>query len=113
MIEIARHRALALLSECTGDDIWSVEHCRLRRVPESWIDELSEAFESGFRSDKQTIYVDDRMTNQYHGIRDVDLAIKIAESLGMNVDQITQFALSRRGVVHAIKEAVMEGESPL
>jgi len=41
---IARDRALALLSECLGDEIWSVEHCRLRRVPDAWIEELADAF---------------------------------------------------------------------
>ncbi len=42
-----RLRALMLLQECTGDDIWSLEHCRLRQVPEEWIEELSDCFESG------------------------------------------------------------------
>ncbi|GAA5509687.1 hypothetical protein [Novipirellula caenicola] len=110
MIEIARHRALALLSECTGDEIWSVEHCRIRRVPDKWIEEDREAFESGFRSDDQTIYVGQRQVNQYFGVRDVDLAVRIGRSLGLDVDRITANSLSRRGVVVAIKEAIMEGE---
>ena len=109
-IEVPRHRLLAILAECTGDDLWSVDHCRQRRVPESWIEELADAFESGFKTDSQTIYEFDRVTNQYHGIRDVDLAIRAAQSMGMNVDRITANALSRRGVVQAIKQAIMEGD---
>ena len=101
---------LAILTECTGDDLWSVEHCRQRHVPESWIEELADAFESGFRTDSQTIYQGDWVTNQYHGVRDVDLAMRAAQSMGMNVDRVTAGALSRRGVVQAIKQAIMEGD---
>lgn len=106
---IARHRALALLNECTGDEIWSVEHCRIRGVPAEWIEQLADTFESGFLSDRQTIYVGDRMTNQYRGVRDVDLAAKLAAALGLDVERITATALGRRGVVTAIKDALMEG----
>lgn len=108
-MRLPRHRALALLSECTGDDIWSVNHCRERGVPERWIEELSDAFESSFRTDSQTIYVENEPTNQYHGVRDVDLAIRLAESMGLDVDRVTATALGRRGIVQAIKEAVMDG----
>ncbi|NND96197.1 MAG: hypothetical protein HKN47_02575 [Pirellulaceae bacterium] len=108
-MKIPRHRALALLTECTGDEIWSVDHCRLRSVPDVWVAELSDAFESGYQTDRQRIYVADQQVNQYHGIRDVDLALKLAESLGLDVDAVTANALSRRGVVQAIKDAVMEG----
>ncbi|TWU22248.1 hypothetical protein Pla52o_33040 [Novipirellula galeiformis] len=110
MIEIARHRALALLSECTGDEIWSVEHCHLRRVPEHWIEEDATPLESGFRSDNQTIYVGKQRVNQYHGVRDVDLAVRIGRALGLDVERITANSLSRRGIVLAIKEAIMDGE---
>ena len=105
---IPRHRALALLTECTGNDIWSVEHCRLRRVPEAWIQELSDAFESGYEGDRQTIYLDDRQVNQYHGIRDVDLAMKLGQSLGVDVSAVTAMVTSRIAVVSAIKDALME-----
>ncbi len=108
-MELPRHRALALLSECTGDDIWSVQHCRDRGVPEWWIDELADAFESSFRTRSQTIYVDNQPTNQYHGVRDVDLAIRLAQSMGLDVDRVVATALGRRGIVQAIKEAVIEG----
>lgn len=107
---IARHRALALLTECTGDEIWSIGHCRARGVPAVWIDELSDAFESSFRSDRETIYVGDQQTNQYHGIRDVDLARKLATSMGLDVDRITATAIGRREVVTAIKTALMDGD---
>ena len=108
--ELPRDRLLAILDECTGDDLWSVDHCRLRRVPETWIEELADAFESGFRSDSQTIYEDHVMTNQYHGVRDVDLAMRAATAMGMDVDRITASALTRRGLVQAIKQAVMDGD---
>ncbi len=108
-MKLPRQRALALLSECTGDDIWSVQHCRDRGVPESWIEELADAFESSFRTDSQTIYVDHQLTNQYHGIRDVDLAIRLTTSMGLDVDRVMATALGRRAIVQAIKDAVMEG----
>ncbi len=113
---IARQRALALLSECTGETLWPVEHCVIRGVPQVWIDELAAAFESGFENDRDTIYRDEvdfakrRATNQFHGVRDVDLAIRLGESLGVDVAKIRQFALGRAAVVEAIKQAVMEGE---
>ena len=110
MNELPRHRALALLSQCTGDEIWSVETCRRAGVPESWVEELAEAYESGYRTYSQTIYDAGGMTNQYHGVRDLDLAIRLARSMGMQVDRVTATALGRRGIVTAIKEAVMEGD---
>jgi hypothetical protein len=109
-MRLPRHRLLALLAECTGDEIWSLDHCRLRRVPEAWIEELSDAYESGFDSDRQTIYTDRGMTNQYHGIRDVDLAIRLAESMGIAVDEHSLARLGRSRLVRAIKNAVEEGD---
>ena len=109
-MQIPRHRLLAILGECTGDDLWGVEHCRARGVPEAWIEELSDAFESGFQADSQTIYQGNQATNQYYGVRDVDLALRAAASMGMDVDRVTATALSRRGVVQAIKQAIMEGD---
>lgn len=104
-----RDRALALLTECTGDDIWSPDHCRLRRVPEAWIEELSEAYESGFDSDRDTIYERDQVTNQYYGIRDVYLALKLGTELGIDVERATAFASRPAAIVAAIKDAVFEG----
>ncbi|TWU03814.1 hypothetical protein [Neorhodopirellula pilleata] len=106
--------ALSLLDECTGDDLWSIEHCQLRRVPPQWIDELADAYESSFRISSQTIYVADeqhgrRAVNQYYGVRDVDLAKRIGRELGLDVDQLEAVALSRQAVVRMIKEAIMDG----
>ncbi len=110
MTAVPRHRLLALLAECTGDDIWSVPHCRERRVPEAWIEELADAHESGFRSNRQTIYTDRGVTNQYHGIRDVDLAIRLARSLGITVDRSAIDRFGRTRLVQEIKDAVSGGD---
>jgi hypothetical protein len=107
---IPRHRALALLSRCRGDEIWSLQHCREQGVPEDWIDELADAFESGFRADDQTIYVGATPTNQYHGVRDLDLALKLGQSLGLRVDHVTSTSFGRRAMVEAIKQALFDGE---
>lgn len=101
--------ALQLLDECTGDDIWSTEHCRLRKVPEAWIAELSENYESGFQTDADTIYLNGKVTNQYRGIRDVELAVKIAEFLGIELEFLQARALSPAHLVKLIREAVEEG----
>ena len=103
-----RLKALTLLSECTGDDIWSLEHCRARGVPEVWIEELADCFESGFISDAQTIYVQRRVVNQYQGIRDIDLAVKLGEYLGVPVSDLQAVSATRARLVSAIREAVLE-----
>tara|TARA_R110002049_G_scaffold4601_5_gene32755 strand:+ start:1051365 stop:1051697 length:333 start_codon:yes stop_codon:yes gene_type:complete len=107
---LPRHRLLAILDECNGDDLWSIEQCNLRRVPQDWIDELADTFESGFKTDSQTIYEHHAVTNHYRGVRDVDLARRAAAEMGMNVDRITASAFTRRGVVQAIKQAIMDGD---
>ena len=108
-MRLNRLKALNLLSECTGDDIWSLDHCRQRSVPQAWLEELADCFESGFNHDRQTIYVDDSMVNQYQGIRDVDLAIKLGEYLGVNTSRYTCQAMSRAQIVSAIREEIMDG----
>jgi len=100
--------ALELLNECTGNDLWSIDHCNLRNVPASWIEELSGGFESSYRIDSETIYVGDKKVNQYEGIRDVDLAIKLGEYLGVDTAPLQVLALTRHGLVRAIREAVEE-----
>ena len=107
-MSFGRLNALMLLSECSGDDIWSLEHCRLRRVPVAWIEELTDNFESGFQQDAQTIYVDDHVINQYRGVRDVDLAIKLGEFLGVETQTLVAQAASRRHLVRLIHEAIEE-----
>lgn len=109
-MRIARDKALALLSQCRGDEIWSVEHCRSHGVPEAWIAELADAFESGYHADQDTIYVGAAATNQYHGVRDLDLAVRVAESIGLRPDRITANVLGRRAMVQAIKQALFDGE---
>lgn len=106
--------ALSLLDECTGDDLWSVEHCQSRGVPQDWIDDLADAFETSYRISSQTIYVSDeqtgrRIVNQYYGVRDFDLAKRIGLELGLDIDQIESVALSRQSTVRMIKETVMDG----
>jgi len=108
MSSLSRHRCLAILQECRGDEIWSPEHCAARGVPNDWVDELADTFESGFQHDRQTIYWKGQVTNQYRGVRDVDLAMRVASSMGLDVDQITATALGPSAVVKAIKESVMD-----
>ncbi len=103
-----RLRALRLLSECTGDDIWSLEHCSAHGVPPIWMDELADCFESNFERDSDTIYLEQRPTNQYHGIRDVDLALRLGEYLGINVDSLKSTSLTRAELVRNIRHAVEE-----
>lgn len=105
---LTRLKALTLLSECTGDDIWSVEHCRLRGVPEAWIDELVDCYESGFERSSQTIFVRDMVVNQYHGLRDIDLAMKLGEFLGVDVRGLQEVSATRARLVLAIRQAIEE-----
>jgi hypothetical protein len=102
-------KAQMLLMKCTGDEIWSVETCQKEGVPQAWIEELQDTFESGYDTDRNTIYVDDKMTNQYHGVLDLHLAYKLAEFLNVDWQGVTQFAIGRRAEVKAIQEAFEEG----
>ena len=105
-----RSQALRLLSECTGDDIWSIEYCRKSHVPEAWIEELQDAYESGFDATNQTIYYRNEVVNQFEGIRDVDLACKLGQLLNVNVSRIVQQQISRTSVVREIREAIEDGD---
>lgn len=98
-----------LLSECTGDHIWSLDHCLARGLPPSWMDELSDCFESSFERDSETIYVGEQVTNQYQGIRDVDLAIRLGEFLGVDVNCLQANSATRAELVRNIRHAVEEG----
>lgn len=117
---LPRHRALAILIECNGDHIWSVDHCRRRGLPEDWIVRFADAHESGYRSDSETIYVDgpsspdgtvqsQHMTNQYHGVHDLLLAMEIGRTFGVDVDTIANQIPGRQRVVEAIKRVIEEG----
>ena len=92
-----------LLLKCSGDEIWDEEKCRLEGVPESWIEELAENFESGFNTDRNTIYVHGKIVNQYRGVLDLHLAYKLAEFLGIDWQRATANALGRSAEVAAIK----------
>ena len=100
-----RLRALMLLDECTGHDIWSVDECRQKRIPEAWIDQLADAFESSFFDDRETIYVGQQKVNQYHGVHDLQLAFKLAELLGIDVDRYRSMIHERGALVRALQEA--------
>lgn len=103
---LSRLRARMLLSECVGDEIWSPQTCRTKGIPEAWIEELADTFESGFHSDRETIYEGGQLTNQYHGVRDLHLAYKLAEFLGVDARRVTEFILGREAEVRALQEAV-------
>ncbi len=109
-MNLSRARALAILSKCFGNEIWSIETCLSEGVPQDWIEDLADAFESGFQFDRQTIYVGDSATNQYHGVRDIDLAIRLGKVLGINVDRATDTNFRCRAIVQSIKDAVIDGE---
>jgi hypothetical protein len=104
-----RLKAQMLLSECNGRDIWPVELCREKGIPDAWIDELADRFESGFQSPFQTIYVGDRLTNQFYGVHDLHLAYKLGEYLGVPTEQVTAGVFGRVAEVRAIQQAVEEG----
>ncbi len=105
-----------LLQKCSGDEIWSLDKCRSLGIPESWIDELSDTFESGFDHDRNTIYVPIsesepdklRKTNQFHGVSDLQLAYRLAEFLGVDTAEATATAFGRTAEVRALTEAVDE-----
>lgn len=106
---ISRSQALTLLSLCDGDEIWSIEYCRQKGVPEVWITELTDAYESGFESDRETIYYAEKPVNQYEGVLAVDLAIKLAKVLGVPMTRILSASRDRGAIVREILETLEEG----
>ncbi len=105
-----RDRALHLLAECRGDEIWSVPYCEIRGVPEAWIEADADAYESGFQFDRETIYVDHQPTNQYYGVRDVDLAKRLGAHLGIDIVRLAGQNISPQSLVRAIQQAIEEGD---
>ena len=101
--------SLALLEKCRGDEIWSLEYCESVGIPDIWIHELSDRFESGFDRDRNTIYVDGQVTNHYEGVRDLDVAYKIAQQFSIDTEAIRSTIPDRCRQVKAIKEAIEEG----
>lgn len=100
--------AQMLLLKCTGDEIWDLDTCRREGVPESWIEELSGSFESGFNTVRNTIFVQGKIVNQYHGVLDLHLAYKLAEYLNIDWKRATASAVGRRAEVEAIKAELDE-----
>ena len=105
---LSRLKARILLAECTGRDIWPVDICRDRGVPDTWIDELADCFESGFERDLDTVYHADAPVNQFHSVQDLHLAYKLAALLGVDTQQSTCLALGRTAEVRALQEAADE-----
>ena len=106
-------KAQMLLLKCTGNHIWSIQTCRNEGIPEIWIEELRDSFESGFDTDRNTIYVDDglngeKIVNQYEGVLDLHLAYKLAEYLGIDWKSETALKLGRSAEVEALKDALDE-----
>lgn len=101
-------RAEMLLLKCRGDEIWSVDHCREQGIPELWIDELQNCFESGFDTDRNTIYEDNRMVNQYHGVSDLMIAYRLAEYLGIKTESIRGSVPGREAQVRALQSELDE-----
>lgn len=106
---MSRPQALALLSRCDGDEIWSIDECRAHRLPEAWIRELADAFESNPAVDAETIYHQGKALNQYRGVRAVDLAVKLAQVLGVRLDPFVLKNADRHDLVERIRESVEEG----
>ena len=101
--------AQMLLLKCQGDEIWPEHECVSAGVPQAWIEELVEQYESGFDTDRNTIYVEgrdgQRVTNQFRGVSDLLLAYKIAEHLAIDWRQETGQLVDRVSKVNALKEA--------
>lgn len=102
-------RAIQLLNQLRGDEIWSPETCRAAGIPEAWIEELNDCFESGFLQDSQTIYVGVQVRNQFEGCRDLDLAWKLAEYLGIETSDLRTAPKSPRQLVRELQERWEEG----
>lgn len=106
---ISRTHALYLLDLCDGEEIWSIEYCRRHHVPDRWVRELRDAYESGFKDPSQTIIYEGRVVNQFEGVLAVDIAMRVAAVLGVDPHGITQHHASRHGIVREIRERIEEG----
>lgn len=108
MMVLTPERAQLLLMQCTGDEIWSEQTCIEAGVPQSWIDELLDNYESGFDSNQNTIYEKGKLVNQYRGVLDLHIAYRLAEYLGIDWQRVTSHAFSRRGEVAALQAELDE-----
>ena len=100
--------AQMILLKCQGDEIWPEDVCLAAGIPQVWIDELVEKYESGFDTDQNTIYKDGQMVNQFQGVSDLLLAYKLADYIGIDWQRETGHIVSRTGKVDALKEALDE-----
>ena len=100
--------AQMILLKCQGDELWPEDVCLAAGIPQAWIDELVEQYESGFDIDQNTIYKDGRMINQFQGVSDLLLAYKLADYIGIDWQRETGHIVSRTGKVAALKEALDE-----
>lgn len=100
--------AQMLLLKCHGDEIWPEDVCLSEGIPQAWIDELVEQYESGFDTDQNTIYKDGAVVNQFRGVSDLLLAYKLADYIGIDWRRETGHIVSRIGKVRALKEALDE-----
>lgn len=103
-----RLHAMRLLLACRGDEIWPLDHCRQWEIPESWIAELSDCHESGFRYQMQEIWTDHGLVNQFHGIADIRLAIRAAEILGIDVDSVSRTSRTPSELVRRLQSELDE-----
>jgi hypothetical protein len=106
--KINKSHALAILSVCDGDEIWSCDYCRLQRIPDDWISKLRDVFESDFSDPGSTIYEDGKRLTQYEGVRTVDIAVRVAECLGIRIDPWVLSNNHRAMIVAWIKERAEE-----
>ncbi len=104
--------AQMLLLKCRGDEIWSEQECINAGVPQDWIEQLVNQYESGFDTDRNTIYVQGenghQVTNQFRGVSDLLLAYKIADHLAIDWRRETGHLIDRVSKVNALKEALDE-----
>lgn len=101
-------RAELLLHKCRGDEIWSLEVCQSEGIPQLWIEELQNCFESGFDSDRNVIYEEGKLVNQFHGLSDLMIAYRLAEYLGINTERVRQTTVGRLAQVEALKAELDE-----
>ena len=97
-----RLKAEMLLLKCRGDEIWSLEVCQAEGIPANWIEELQDCFESGFDSDLNTIYHNNNVVNQFHGLPDLMIAYRLAEFLGIDIQAIQNSVFDRKQQVQAM-----------
>ncbi len=100
--------AQLLLLNCVGDQIWDEQTCIENGIPQTWFEELVDNYESGFDNDRNTIYVNEQVVNQYRGVSDLHIALRLAEFLGIDWKRATGSVIGRRAQVSALKAELDE-----